>query len=159
MKMKNEIERFKDFEFISPSVMVDGDLALHLKEICPYNPEKGFVPEYKFAMVHSHTQASMGEISLRVGLTQKLKVYGGHIGYEVTESYRGNRYAARSCQLLQPLIQKLGINPVIITCAPDNIASVRTIVSLGAVLINSKNVKIGPGKFRKTSIYHWNLEE
>jgi len=96
----------------------------------------------------------MGNISLRVGLTEKLKEFGGHIGYEVEEQYRGNNYAARSCRLLFPLIRKLGIKPIVITCAPDNLPSVRTIESLGGILISTQKVEIEPGTNRPTNIYH-----
>jgi len=134
--------------------MIDAELELELEEARPYKPEKGFVPEYRFSMVNTKTGAVMGNISLRVGLTEKLKEFGGHIGYEVEEQYRGNNYAARSCRLLFPLIRKLGIKPIVITCAPDNLPSVRTIESLGGILISTQKVEIEPGTNRPTNIYH-----
>ncbi len=157
MKNENDVERFADFKFITPGTMVDDDLTLKLEEMCPYNPEKKHVPEYKFAMVNTNTQSPMGKIRLRVGLTEILKQYGGHIGYEVDEPYRSHRYAARSCRLLLPLIRALGINPVIITCDPDNIPSAKTIESLGSELVAIKEVEIEPDKFRLSSIYHWHV--
>jgi predicted acetyltransferase len=159
MKNENDVERFADFKFITPGAMVDDDLTLELEEMCPYNPEKKHVPEYKFAMVNTHTQTPMGKIRLRVGLTEMLRQYGGHIGYEVDEPYRGHRYAARSCRLLLPLIRALGINPVIITCDPNNIASAKTIESLGAELMATKEVEFEPGDFRRTSNYYLYLEQ
>ncbi len=159
MKNENDVERFADFKFITPGTMADDDLTLELEEMCPYNPEKKHVPEYKFAMVNTHTQSPMGKIRLRVGLTEMLRQYGGHIGYEVDEPHRGHRYAARSCRLLLPLIRALGINPVIITCDPNNIASAKTIESLGAELMATKDVEIEPGDFRRTSIYYLYLEQ
>ena len=118
-------------ESIDPGIMTDAELELELKETCPYNPEKGHVPEYKFAMVNTNTRAIIGGIRLRIGLTKTLNTYGGHIGYEVDKLYRGHRYATRSCRLLIPLIQRLEIQPVVITCTPENIPSTRTIESLG----------------------------
>jgi predicted acetyltransferase len=148
-------ERFKDYKFVTPPVMVDEDLELKLVKTFPCTPEKDwFVPVYTFAMVNAYTGAVMGDIDLRVGLTEKLKVFGGHLGYEVAEPYRGHRFATRSCRLLLPFVRELGINPVIITCAPDNIPSVKTIEALGAVLVEMKNVEIEPGVLRKTNIYH-----
>jgi len=158
-RLANEVEQFKNFQFITPKKMVDDDLTLKLEETCPYNPEKGYVPDYKFAMVHTYTRSPMGKIMLRVGLTSKLQTFGGHIGYEVDEPYRGHHYATRSCRLLFPLIQELGIQPVVITCAPDNIASVKTIESLGSLLTATKEVEIEPGVFRLTNIYHLYLEQ
>ena len=155
----DNLEHYNDFEFIDPGVMIDGELELKLEEASPYYPEKGFVPAYKFLMLDTNTKASFGYIDLRVGLTKKLKEYGGHIGYQVEETHRGHRYATRSCRLLFPLIRKLGINPVVITCAPDNLASVKTIESLGSVLIETKSVEMEPDIFRLTSIYHLFLGE
>ncbi len=150
-------ESFEDFQFIEPGILVDGELELEVKQICPYNPAKGYVPEYKFAMIHAETQALMGEIRLRVGLTERLKEYGGHVGYEVVEKYRGHHYAARSFRLLFPLLRKLGINPVVITCYPDNLPSVKTIESVGARLVSTKEVEIEPHVYRLTNIYHLDL--
>lgn len=99
----------------------------------------------------------MGKVRLRVGLTAMLRLYGGHIGYEVDEPFRGHRYAARSCRLLAPLMQALGIDTAVITCNPDNIPSAKTIESLGAQLVATKEVEVEPGDFRLTSIYHWHL--
>ena len=152
-RMKDSLEKYKNFKFPEPGVMIDGELELVLKETCPHNPIKGFVPAYKFQMVNSFTKDVMGIIDLRVGLTEKLKEFGGHIGYEVDEKFRGNGYAARSCRLLFPLIRQLGINPVVITCDPKNIPSAKTIESLGARLMVTKEVEIGLQMHRLTSIY------
>ncbi|HEY5730606.1 MAG TPA: GNAT family N-acetyltransferase [Anaerolineales bacterium] len=154
--LSDNLERFIDFEFIDPgSTLIDAELELVLEETCPYNPEKGYVPEYKFAMINATTRDIIGKIRLRVGLTKTLNTFGGHIGYEVDEPYRGHRYAARSCRLLISLIQRLEILPVVFTCAPDNLPSVRTIESLGAERVVIKNVEVEPGVLRPTSIYHW----
>ena len=152
--MMNAREKFKDFKFIAPGVLVDDDLELRVKETSPYNPENDFVPQYKFEMVNSRAKKIMGIIDLRVGLTEKLKEFGGHIGYEVDKPFRGNNYAARSCKLLFPLIRQLGINPIVITCDPENIPSVRTIEALGGTLQRTKEVEIEPKVYRMTNIYY-----
>ena len=103
---------------------------------------------------NTYTGEEMGNIDLRVGLTEKLRMLGGHIGYEVYEPYRGRRYATRSCRLLLPFARQLGINPVVITCDPQNIASVRTIEALGAKLVKTHDVEIESGVFRWTNVYH-----
>jgi predicted acetyltransferase/thymidylate kinase len=156
-----QIRRFLDskpFRFIDPGLLVDGDLELRLKETSPGEAAKGIVPEYKFAMINPLTRLEMGRIHLRVSLTEKLKEYGGHIGYEVYEVNRGHHYAARSCRLLFPLIRKLKINPVVITCDPENTPSVKTIESLGARLVASKEVEIEPGLWRTTNVYHLKIQ-
>jgi predicted acetyltransferase len=152
--MADDFRQFVDFQFIEPGVLIDKDLELRLQKICPCNAEKGYVPEYKFEMVEATTEATIGTVDLRVGLTEKLKEYGGHISYEVVEQYRGHKYAARSCKLLFPLIRKLGIRPIVITCCSDNIPSVKTIESIGAKLVVAQDVEIEPHIWRPTSIYH-----
>ena len=97
-------------------------------------------------------------MDLRVGLPEKLKLMGGHIGYGVEEPYRGQRYAARSCRLLLPFARTPGINPVVITCDPQNIASVKKIVSLGAKLMAANEVEMEPGELRWTNVYHVPLD-
>ena len=62
-------------------------------------------------------------------------MYGGHIGYGVLPRYRGHRYAARACKLLFPLARRHGLNPLWITCNPDNIASRRTCELAGGKLV------------------------
>ena len=76
----------------------------------------------------------IGAISFRVGNNDNTK-YGGHIGYDVIEKYRGNRHAARSCKLLFPLAKRHGIIPLWITCNPDNIASRKSCEMAGGKLV------------------------
>jgi tagatose 1,6-diphosphate aldolase len=57
----------------------------------------------------------MGEIELRLGNTHHIRMYAGHIGYEVDPPYRGRHYAARAVKLLLPLARHEGIEVVWIT--------------------------------------------
>ena len=150
----------EDFAFLDVDNPVDGDLKLVLVEKRPAKPEKGYFPCYVFEMRDVSTGEKMGTINLRVGNNDNTK-YGGHIGYGVIEKYRGNHYAARSCKLLFPLLKKHGINPVCITCNPDNIASRRTCELAGGKLVeiidlpeNNEQYKLGN---RKKCRYGFNL--
>ncbi|MCZ6680431.1 MAG: GNAT family N-acetyltransferase [Candidatus Poribacteria bacterium] len=124
-----------DFEFLDPGRLVDGDLALILVQKRPAQPARGYVPAYRFEMRPVGKNRNMGNISLRVGDNENLEKYVGHIGYSVAPVYRGHRYAARSCQLILPLARRHGINPLWITCNPNNIASRRTCEIVGATFI------------------------
>lgn len=93
------------------------------------------IPTYRFHLVHRETRAVMGGINLRVGQSDNLVLYRGHIGYHVAPDYRGNRYAERACRLLLPLAAQHRLDPLWITCNPDNLASRRTCENLGAVLV------------------------
>jgi tagatose 1,6-diphosphate aldolase len=98
------------------------------------------VPTYHFRMVHAVTGEEMGTIRLRAGSTHHLGMYAGHIGYGVHEPHRGHRYAARSVRLLVPLARSLGLDPLWITCDPENLASRRTLELAGAQFVEIVDV-------------------
>lgn len=114
------------FQLYEPGPLVDGDLELVLAEAITSNPIKEFVPAYRFNMLRRSDGRKMGEIELRIGNTEHIRRYAGHIGYEVYPAYRGYHYAARSVRLLLPLAQRHGLDTLWITCNPDNYASRRT---------------------------------
>lgn len=120
--------------YIDPGVLVDGDLEL-LDSFYEANPERGWVPYYRFRMLNTQTHAAMGHISLRLGNQPHIVLYAGHIGYGVEEPYRGQRYAARATKLILPHALRHGINPVWVTCNPDNLASRRTCELAGGEFI------------------------
>jgi predicted acetyltransferase len=157
MSAENNLERFGNYVFREPPPMVDGELELQLEKTLSYDPVRDWVPAYRFAMTHRHTGARMGRIDLRVGLTEQLRRIGGHIGYAVYQPYRGNRYATRACRLLLPFARELGLNPLLITCDPANIPSVKTIEALGGRLLKTHQVEVDPGVWRWTAVYEVRL--
>jgi len=124
----------KEFIFLNPGKLADDDLELVLKKKTPANEKKGHFPAYKFEMRNFKTSKKIGIITLRVGNNENTK-YGGHIGYGVYKKYRGHHYAARSLRLLFSLAKKHGLNPLWITCNPENIPSRRTCELAGGKLI------------------------
>jgi len=58
----------------------------------------------------------------------------------VHEPRRGHRYAARAVRLLLPLARRLGLDPLWITCDPENAASRRTLELAGAELVETVDV-------------------
>ena len=122
-------------EFYTPGKLVDGELELLLVETYPENPSRGFSPAYRFIMTIQGQGGDVGQIQLRVGNTEHIQLYAGHLGYSVHKKYRGNRYAARATKLILPLARKHDLNPLWITCNPNNIPSRRTCEILGAKFI------------------------
>jgi predicted acetyltransferase len=112
--------------FIEPGLLQDGDLILQLDRYVPADPEKEWLPTYHFKMLLKGSATVIGGINLRIGNSDRIVLYRGHIGYGVEPEYRGHRFAARSVRLLIPLAEACGLNPVWITCDPDNIASRRS---------------------------------
>ena len=94
-------------------------------------------PTYHFWMhMRDNSQLAIaGGINLRIGNQFDLVMYRGQIGYHVYPPLRGRHYAERACRLLLPLARRHGIDPLWITCNPDNFASRRTCERLGGKLV------------------------
>jgi predicted acetyltransferase len=132
---EGEGEGIETFQFHDPGRLVDGDLELVLMEKYAGDPAKGLVPAYKFQMQLVGQEETVGSIELRVGNTNHIVMYAGHIGYGVAPEHRGHHYAARACRLLLPLARRHGLKTVWITCNPDNVASRRSCELAGAKLL------------------------
>jgi RimJ/RimL family protein N-acetyltransferase len=119
------------------------------------DPQKGLVPAYHFWMrlrpelveglrpelveglrpeFNPPVQIA-GGINLRIGNTPNIQIYLGNIGYSVYPPARGRHYARRAVRLLLPLARRMGVNPVWITCNPENMASRRTCEGAGGRLV------------------------
>jgi len=120
-----------------PGALIDSELSLHLVEAYIGNVHLGWAPAYRFEMRIRNATVKAGRINLRISHALDVELYAGHIGYDVEPRYRGHRYAARSCILLLPLAKRHGLDPLWITCNPDNIASRRTCELIGAQLIET----------------------
>lgn len=118
--------------------LCDGNLGLDLLDFAPHPVHK--LPTYFFRMAQSDTGEELGRINLRVGSNAHIELYAGHVGYAVHPTHQGHRYAARSLQLLRTIAGELGINPLWITCDPENIASRRTCEIAGAHFVEIVDV-------------------
>ena len=145
---ERERPRENDFQFLDPGVLVDDDLQLVLAQTANAQSTRGWSPHYIFHMVRAGDRARMGSISLRIGDTPFLTMYAGQIGYGVEAAFRGHRYAARSVQLLLPLARRHNLNPLWITCNPDNWASRKSCEIAGAQLIEIVDLPIDCDMYR-----------
>jgi tagatose 1,6-diphosphate aldolase len=125
-----------DFQFLDPGDLSDGVVRLRLVDRRPADLPKGWVPCYVFDICSADTDERVGEIQLRIGDTDHMRLYGGHIGYVVHPKYRGRRFAARALRLILRLAASHGLSELWITCNPDNIASRRTCEAAGAEFID-----------------------
>jgi tagatose 1,6-diphosphate aldolase len=125
---------------VDPGRLVEHELRLDLQSFA-YHPVHR-VPAYAFRMLADETGDELGGIRLRVGSTPHIELYAGHIGYNVLPQHRGHHYAARSVRLLMPLARRLGIDPLWITCDPQNHASRRTLELAGASFIEIVEVPV-----------------
>jgi len=111
----------------------DDELVLELIGLEPHAVHK--VPTYFFRMVHAESKEELGGINLRTETTSHIEFYAGHVGFGVHAAHRGHRYAARAVKLLLPVAVRLGLDPLWITCDPDNVASRRSCELAGAQFV------------------------
>lgn len=83
----------------------------------------------------------VGFLALRHRLTAWLLEEGGHIGYSVRPSRRGEGHAGRALGLAVRRSAELGLDRVLLTCDDDNGASARTIERNGGVYEDTRNGK------------------
>jgi predicted acetyltransferase len=102
-------------------------------------PPPGLVPESHY-WAHAENKI-VGRISLRHRLNEHLKEFGGNIGYEVRPSSRNKGYATEMLrQVLEtPKVREMG--EVLLTCAPNNLPSNKTIIANGGVLVKTAFVE------------------
>jgi len=81
----------------------------------------------------------IGRIDIRHRLTDALKKFGGHIGYEIRKKYRGQGHGKQMLKAVLPLAKKLNIEKALITCDSTNIGSQKVILSVGGVLQDEIN--------------------
>lgn len=93
----------------------------------------GQVPYSSYWLVRDGTTILAGS-TLRHWLTDALKVEGGHIGYGVRPSQRGQGYGRLICALTLEEAGRLGLRRVLVTCDTDNVPSARVILANGGVL-------------------------
>jgi uncharacterized protein len=148
--------------FITVPILSDGEIYLVCTEKYT-NPKKKHVPAYEFIICKGGER--VGRINLRIGYGGgpygKNLYYGGQIGYDVDEPFRGNNYAARACRLLVPVAKAHKMHTLLITNNPDNRASVRVCEKLGLKLIRTAPVPkwhdLAKDGDRYSNIYEWKI--
>lgn len=118
------------------------------EKTCP----KGFVPAIVLIYVNDDETKVVGIINLRLYLNDYLLNFGGHIGYSIVPSERRKGYANKMLTEALHFYRKNGYEKVLITCDNRNIASQKTIESVGGVLENMIDKENG-----KTRRYWVNL--
>jgi predicted acetyltransferase len=73
----------------------------------------------------------LGRISIRHHLTEALRQLGGHIGYDIRPTARRRGHASAMLRAALPVAARLGIDPALVTCDVDNVASRRVIEANG----------------------------
>lgn len=100
------------------------------------DPDKvklGVVPSTEFWIINDKNEY-IGRVDIRHKLNDYLIHYGGHIGYNVRMSQRGNGYGTQALTLGLQKAKNLGLKKVLLTCNDDNIASAKIIEKHGGEL-------------------------
>ncbi len=114
------------------------EIKLKLIKTTDAQPDKNWLPAYHFDICLLN-DIVIGKCNLRIGHNEKTYI-GGNIGYLIEEEYRGNNYAAKSCDLLFSLAKSHGMENLIITCGPDNIPSYKTCEKCGGELLEIADI-------------------
>jgi tagatose 1,6-diphosphate aldolase len=123
------------FEF-GPFTEIAGDgVVVSVDERREAEPERGFLPAYVCTIRRAEDGLPVGSLNFRIGDTEFVRRFAGHIGYEIEPQHRGHHYAARACAAVASIARHHGMHTVWITVEPDNIASRRTCERLGCHLV------------------------
>lgn len=146
---------FKDFDYLT-----DGEIDLLIDDKVPANEEKGYVPAYKYRITLHNSSESIGNIDIRIGSNDGV-FYGGHIGYAIDESFRGNSYASKACRIIKQVAIAHGMKTLFITCNPNNFPSRRTCEKAGLKLKQIVNLPTNNEMYldgeRQKRQYEWIL--
>jgi predicted acetyltransferase len=100
----------------------------------------GWVPETVFWLIDNGE--FVGKINVRHRLTAELVNLGGHIGYDIRPSKRGQGYGKKMLELALLEAKKLDIENVLITCNFDNTPSKRVIEANGGIFEDQQGTKL-----------------
>ena len=124
-----------EFEFFDYQPFTDGEIEVVVKDKVPPDNERGYIPGYEFTIRFSENKKPVGRVNLRIGNTERIIKYIGHIGYGIEDKYRGHHYAAKACRLIKQVALDHGLGTLWITCNPDNNPSRRTCEVLSCELV------------------------
>jgi tagatose 1,6-diphosphate aldolase len=131
-----------------PDGLTYDDVRLFYVGIMPGDEDRGLAPYYHHRILVN--DADVGHVNFRVGDTDHVRLYAGHLGYDVKPVYRGHGYAGKACRALAPLVVR-HYDDVILTADADNAASIKTIEKLGATFLEELPVPPTDPQFKRGS--------
>ena len=118
------------------------DFLLEQRDPAAARP-RAYVPFTELWMIEGDDDPEyVGRISLRHDLNELLLTWGGHIGYAVRPSARRRGHASTALRGVLRLCRDRGIDPALVTCDVDNLASRRTIEGAGGVYEDTRDGKL-----------------
>ena len=131
--------------------LTDNEIKLVMQRRYGAEKSRGITKTYVFDIVLVETNEIVGQCDLRIGKSWYL-YYLGNIGYTVYIPYRGHHYATKASRLLLQLAKDEGVDELIITCSPENIASYKTIMQIPAEYLYTVDVPKEHDLYRRNEI-------
>lgn len=94
----------------------------------------GFVPCTTRFLEDESTGDLVGLFNFRHRLHDRLELFGGHVGYSVRPTARRNGHAKVLLRAAIEFAADLGLDRLVVTCAPTNAGSARAIEGCGGTL-------------------------
>ena len=94
-------------------------------------PNEQKVPARTYFLVRESDRRIVGMINIRLALNERLKQYGGHMGYSIRPTERGKGYNRINLYLGLKVCSRHGIDEVFLDADLDNPASWKTMEALG----------------------------
>ena len=99
-------------------------------------PDENKVPARTYFLVRENDNKIVGMINIRLTLNDKLKKFGGNIGYSIRPSERRKGYNKINLYLALKVCDKYNIDKILLDADLENVASWKTMEALGGVRIN-----------------------
>ena len=98
-------------------------------------PDEKRVPSETYFLVRNGDGKIVGMINIRYALNERLKKYGGNIGYSTRPTERNKGYCKINLYLALKLCRLHGLKKVLLDANTDNPASWRAMEALGGVML------------------------
>ena len=106
-----------------------------LKDDETTTPNEERVPAKTFFLVRESDRRIVGMINIRLALNERLKKFGGHIGYSIRPTERGKGYNNVNLYLALKVCDEHGIDEVFMDADLANPASWKTMEAMGGVRV------------------------
>lgn len=121
-----------------------------------YANKLGRCPSKTFLLIRKNDNRIVGTINVRWNLTDKMKQFGGNIGYGIRPTERRKGYNKINLYLGLIEAKKIGLDKVMLDCDVKNLGSSKTMEALGGKL---ERTETDPYDGILTSVYWINVDE
>lgn len=125
-----------------------------LEEDRAREPGEEKVPAKTFFLVRESDGRIVGMINVRLALNDRLRRYGGHIGYSIRPTERGKGYNKINLYLGLKVCAEHGIDEAFLDADLDNPASWKTMEALGGVRVR----EYFDGEFARKTVVDYTID-